>query len=172
MDGSWKRTFFARAQFYPPKMPWLHQQTLGNMFAYTNAPPKSQKEPTLVIFSPKMTKIRFFKLSGSFQSQIWPFLGLKSVPNNQKWCLGCPQQCILMAWFVYSGLQFHWAYKKGRNWRKSQKLHFSGSFQRMVQPFLGLEITKVGSFWVLGGALVYANMFPNVCWCNQGILGG
>ena len=108
-----------------------------------------------------------------FQEVFRTRYGQFQVPNDPKWCLRYPQLGILMQWFVITGLLVHWAQKGGRNWDKSQKSHFLGSFQRWIWPFIGLKTVPIDQNWffsVLGGPLGYAKMFPNVCWCNQGNL--
>ena len=95
----------------------------------------------------KEVKTRFFDFSGSFQTRIWPFPELKSVPDDQKWCYLCPQEGILMHWFVSRGAQICWTQKYWRSWKKRRKIDFSGHIYMFRCAWEVLKSDPKAQFW-------------------------
>ena len=100
-----------------------------------------------------------------FQEVFRTRYGQFQVPNDPKWCLRYPQLGILMQWFVITGLLVHWAQKGGRNWDKSQKSHFLGSFQRWIWPFIGLKTVPIDQNWFFFGPGRSIGICKNVSKC-------
>ena len=102
----------------------------------------------------------FFQISSTF----W-------VPNDQIWCWIYPKEGIFMCWVVFTGFQVYWLPKSGRNLTKCKNDDFqaictvfkvTSKYENLIQEL------NFGALWAPGGALEYAKLFPNVCWCFLG----
>ena len=153
-------------------MPEKHQQTLGNILAYPNTPPRTQRGPK------SCSWIKFWYLEVTLKLWKWPekskflifFIFLPLFGNQWIWKPVKTTKHIKIPFFGH--IQHHnWSlgtdsrlengHIQPLEWpEKSRFWNFSNFFY-----FLATS----GALWVLGRVLGYAKMFPNVCWCFSGI---